>query len=185
MTNPPNNAKKPRKWFCLVDRDKGRITVGFKTLDDLQTYVANNYSGSDYDFREQVHVIEHSAYLEAQAEVKTVRNEHAFTRGAVTALEQINTKIRAELTALKLENKKLTDWNGRKDLHTELATLRTENEKLRSSEDAEITRLREALEKIADKETLEGDKYNSYEESWEGVARFAREALQTKAKDEV
>jgi len=39
-----------------------------------------------------------------------------------------------------------------------------------------IEKLRVALEKIANKETS-NDKYNSYEQGWEGVADFAREAL--------
>jgi hypothetical protein len=37
----------------------------------------------------------------------------------------------------------------------------------------------EALQKIGDYETLDGDKYNSYAEGWEGVAEFARQALTT------
>lgn len=37
--------------------------------------------------------------------------------------------------------------------------------------------LERALEKIANFNTLDGDKYNSYEQGWHGVAEFAREAL--------
>jgi len=33
-----------------------------------------------------------------------------------------------------------------------------------------------ALEAISDHDTLNGGKYNSYEEAWEGVAEFARAA---------
>lgn len=43
---------------------------------------------------------------------------------------------------------------------------------------AALDRLEEALEKIGDYNTLDGDKYNSYAEGWEGVAAFARQALE-------
>lgn len=48
-----------------------------------------------------------------------------------------------------------------------------ENAQLR----AENTVLVEALQKIASYNTLNGDKYNSYEWGWHGVAEFAGKAL--------
>jgi hypothetical protein len=44
--------------------------------------------------------------------------------------------------------------------------------------DAErIKRLEDALRKIADYDTLDGDKYISYSDGWHGVAEFAEKAL--------
>lgn len=44
---------------------------------------------------------------------------------------------------------------------------------------AELTKYKDALRKIGEYETLDGEKYNSYEEGWHGVARFARQILET------
>jgi hypothetical protein len=43
--------------------------------------------------------------------------------------------------------------------------------------ESENKRLREALTKIAEKETCEQGKYNNYVEAYEGIAEFAQAAL--------
>ncbi len=43
-----------------------------------------------------------------------------------------------------------------------------------------VNELREALKKISDYSTLDGEKYNSYQDGWHGVADFAKREL-TKA----
>lgn len=43
-----------------------------------------------------------------------------------------------------------------------------------------VSELREALRKISDYSTLDGEKYNSYQDGWHGVADFAKREL-TKA----
>jgi hypothetical protein len=48
-----------------------------------------------------------------------------------------------------------------------------------AKKDAErIKQLEDALRKIASHDTLDGEKYNSYEYGWHGVAEFAAKALQ-------
>lgn len=37
-----------------------------------------------------------------------------------------------------------------------------------------VNELREALRKISDYSTLDGEKYNSYQDGWHGVADFAK-----------
>lgn len=53
----------------------------------------------------------------------------------------------------------------------------TDTEKQLAAAVAENVRLREALGRMGDYDTLNGDKYNNYEDGWHGVARFARAAL--------
>jgi hypothetical protein len=43
---------------------------------------------------------------------------------------------------------------------------------------------KEALYKISAYDTLDGDKYNSYESAWHGVADYANEALKQLSNDE-
>ena len=43
-----------------------------------------------------------------------------------------------------------------------------------AQQSAVVTELREALKKISDYSTLDGEKYNSYQDGWHGVADFAK-----------
>jgi len=73
------------------------------------------------------------------------------------------------------------EWVSKNDYNK----LKAENERLKSelaSEKAKVEKSKEALNKIANKQTCEElnpgcEKYKNYEDGWNGVAEYARQAL--------
>lgn len=94
-----------------------------------------------------------------------------------------------EIEALSADNNRLTYEldKSRSDHVKKISELTSDNEKLKSKLEARdaqfmlvVNELREALKKISDYSTLDGEKYNSYQDGWHGVADFAKREL-TKA----
>jgi hypothetical protein len=75
-------------------------------------------------------------------------------------------KLQEELSELKSYLPKVPTEPYEKRMAREIAELQ-----------AKLADYEKALEKIANYDTLDGDKYNNYTDGWYGVAKFAKEAL--------
>jgi len=132
-----------------------------------------------------IEFIEQREAIRSESDALKAECERLKTDKPAWATEDDIRRVSAEIAAEEKELKYLRAENGR--LKADNQSWRTDHDNLRIEtvkQTAEIVKLRAQLDKlvgglkkIADYNTLDGEKYVNYEAGWHGVAAFARAIL--------
>lgn len=105
----------------------------------------------------------------------------AYDHGANWAAKARDTEIEKLTSVIDQHNQQLSKCCGGNDdkikQHTQDCDLFVPANQIKARDaqwSAVVNELREALKKISDYSTLDGEKYNSYQDGWHGVADFAK-----------